>query len=174
MAEQSTAVQRTLEPNALNIVKHETLVDRINSIFNDISRRAYQIFEGDGSRHGHDVEDWLKAEREMLSPVNIEMTETDQAVAIKASVGNFNEKELQISVEPRQLTITGKHEASKEEKKGETVYSETIASDILNVVALPADVDAAKASATLRNGMLTLTLPKATKAPSTRIQPKAA
>jgi hypothetical protein len=27
--------------------------------------RAYQIFEERGSEHGHDVDDWLKAEREL-------------------------------------------------------------------------------------------------------------
>jgi hypothetical protein len=31
----------------------------------DIARRAYQLFEARGREHGHDVEDWLQAEREL-------------------------------------------------------------------------------------------------------------
>lgn len=31
-----------------------------------ISRRAYHLFKTHGSRHGHDVEDWLVAEAELL------------------------------------------------------------------------------------------------------------
>jgi hypothetical protein len=31
----------------------------------DIARRAYELFEQRGREHGHDVEDWLQAEREL-------------------------------------------------------------------------------------------------------------
>jgi hypothetical protein len=31
----------------------------------DIARRAYELFEARGGDHGHDVEDWLEAEREL-------------------------------------------------------------------------------------------------------------
>jgi hypothetical protein len=30
-----------------------------------IRRRAYELFEARGNQPGHDVEDWLKAEREL-------------------------------------------------------------------------------------------------------------
>ena len=174
MGEQATAVQRAQDSKSgPKIVKVETLVDRIDSVFKDIARRAYQIFEGNGSQHGHDVEDWLKAERELLCPVSVEVKETNHALEIKAEVPGFNEEELEISVEPTQLTITGKHETSKEETKGETVYSETMASDILRVVALPVEVNEAKAAATLKNGVLNITVPKAAKSQSVQVQPKA-
>jgi len=175
MGEQTTAVQRAQEPKSgPKLVKLETLVDRMDSIFNDIARRAYQIFEGNGRQNGHDVEDWFKAERELLAPVNIKLNETDKAIEIKAEVPGFTEKELEISVEPTQVTITGKHETTKEETKGETVYSETMASDLLRVVALPSEVETAKVTATLKNGVLNVTMPKAAKAQAIQVQPKAA
>lgn len=33
-----------------------------------IAGRAYQLFEARGGQHGHDLEDWLIAERELTSP----------------------------------------------------------------------------------------------------------
>jgi hypothetical protein len=30
-----------------------------------IAKRAYELFEARGGEHGHDVEDWLQAEREL-------------------------------------------------------------------------------------------------------------
>jgi hypothetical protein len=33
-----------------------------------IRQRAYQLYEQRGCEHGHDVEDWLIAEREMARP----------------------------------------------------------------------------------------------------------
>ena len=32
---------------------------------NDIARRAYELFLARGGEHGHDVEDWVQAEREL-------------------------------------------------------------------------------------------------------------
>ena len=33
----------------------------------DIARRAYDLYVARGCEHGHDVEDWLRAERELRS-----------------------------------------------------------------------------------------------------------
>ena len=109
----------------------------------------------------------------MLCPVNVEVNETDKGVEIKADVQGFNEKELEISVEPTQLTITGKHETSKEEKKGQITYSESIASDILRYVTLPTEIDATKATATLKNGTLNIVAPKTAKQVAS-VKPKVA
>ncbi len=32
-----------------------------------IRERAFEIFEKRGSRHGHDMQDWLRAERQILA-----------------------------------------------------------------------------------------------------------
>ena len=32
----------------------------------DIARRAYELYLTRGCEHGHDVEDWLQAERELM------------------------------------------------------------------------------------------------------------
>ena len=34
-----------------------------------ISRRAYELYQNRGGEHGREVEDWLKAEDEVLSPL---------------------------------------------------------------------------------------------------------
>ena len=36
----------------------------------DIAQRAYRRFEERGYEHGHDMEDWLEAEREMRQPAS--------------------------------------------------------------------------------------------------------
>ena len=32
---------------------------------NDIARRAYELYLARGCQHGHDLEDWVRAEREL-------------------------------------------------------------------------------------------------------------
>ena len=100
----------------------------------------------------------------------------DDSLEVKAEVPGFNEKEIEVSVEPRRLTITGKRETEtkKEEKKSKTVYSEFCSNQILRIVDLPASVDAEKTIATLKNGVLQLTMPKVAKAKTIEIKPRAA
>jgi HSP20 family protein len=171
MAE-TAAVRRAEEP--MKPIKHGSVFDQIQDNFNALSRRAYEIFEGNGRAFGRDWEDWFQAERELLHPVHVSVEEFDDSFAVKAEVPGFSEKELEINLEPRRLTITGKREAKKEEKKGKTVYAERCCDEILRMVDLPAEVETDKVNATLKNGVLEFTLPKVAKAHTVRIHPKAA
>jgi len=174
MAEKGAAVQLAKQPTTIAPLGVENLFERANNIFDAISRRAYDIFESNGRLFGRELEDWFRAERELLHPVHVHVTESGDALEVKAEVPGFNEKELEINVEPRRLVISGKRESKKEEKKGKTVYSEACSDQIMRMIELPADVETEKVTATLKNGVLELTLPKSTKARSVRIEPKAA
>jgi HSP20 family protein len=171
MAE-TTAAKRIEEP--IKQIKSTSLLDQIEQTFNALSRRAYEIFESNGRAFGRDLEHWFQAERELLHPVHVHVSVTDDLLEVKAEVPGFSEKELEISVEPRRLTITGKRETKKEEKKGKTIYSEKCADQILRLVDLPVDVEVDKVTANLKNGVLDLTIPKVAKAQTVRIHPKAA
>jgi HSP20 family protein len=174
MAETSVAVQRADE-KLVAITPVEDLMERINDMSQGIMRRAYQIFEGSGYGFGHDLDNWFKAEMELLHPVHVNITESGENFEVKAEVPGFNEKEIEVSVEPRRLTITGKRKSEKrEEKQGKTVYSESCSDQILRVVDLPASVDPEKTMATLKNGVLQLTMPRAARAKTIEIKSKAA
>jgi hypothetical protein len=58
----------TVTPRAAQSTAKTDVVTRVSA--EAISRRAYSLFEARGSEHGHDVEDWLVAERELLSGNN--------------------------------------------------------------------------------------------------------
>jgi HSP20 family protein len=106
--------------------------------------------------------------------MHLEIKESDSDLTVRAEVPGFNIKELEINVEGNKLTILGKHEVQEERKKAKTIYSERCANEILRVVSLPAEVDASKASAALKDGILTIELPKAARAKAVRIEPRAA
>lgn len=148
--------------------------DQIQQTYDSITRRAFEIFDNNGRWLGHELEDWFRAESELLHPVHLEITETDDSLAVLAEVPGFSTKELKIDVEPRRLTITGKHEAKEESKKRKTVYSERCAEEIMRVVDLPAEVDSSKVTATLKDGILSLEMPKAAHAKTVRVEAKAA
>ena len=170
---ETAAVQRTDE-KPVAITRVEKLTDRIDKMTQAIAQRAYQIFEGKGYKLGRDLEDWFKAEMDLLHPVHVNIVESDENLEVKAEVPGFNEKEIEISVEPGRLTITGKRETNKEERKEKAVYSEFCSDEILRIVDLPMNVDAEQATATLKNGVLQMKLPKAVKAKMIEIKPNKA
>ncbi len=43
----------------------------------DIARRAYSLYLGRNSEDGHDVEDWLQAERELRDGIPLKVQEAD-------------------------------------------------------------------------------------------------
>ena len=168
---EATAIKKVEETN--KPIRFGSMFEQMEETTNALARRAYQILDGDG-RTGHALDHWFQAERELLHPVALNVEETAEAFQVKAEVPGFSEKELEIGLEPQRLTISGKRECSKEEKKRKTVCTETSSDRILRVVQLPAEVEAGKATATLKNGVLELTLPKMVQAQPIRIHPKAA
>jgi HSP20 family protein len=172
----ATAVQPASVPVPVKQSATGDVFDRIQQTYDEIARRAFEIFDNNG-RRGNDLEDWFRAESELLHPVHLEIAESDANLTVHAEVPGFSTKELEINVEPRRLTIAGKHEAqeeSKKGKKGKTIYSERCAKEILRVVDLPADVDSSKVSAILKDGILNIELPKAAHAKAVRTEPKTA
>jgi len=169
---EASAVKRSEEP--MSSTKNVSLFDQMENTFNTIARRAYEIFEGNGRMLGRDLENWFRAEKELFHPVPVNITESEGAIEVKAEVPGFGEKEIEIGVEPRRLTITGKRETKKEEKKGKTVYAESRSDEILRLVDLPAEIETDKVAATLKNGILELALPKVAKRQTLRIRPKTA
>lgn len=170
----ATAMQPAKAPVPVKQSPASEVFDRMQQIYDSIARRAFEIFDNNGRWVGRDLDDWLRAESELLHPVHLEMAESENSLTVRAEVPGFSTKELEINVEPRKLTIVGKHEAHEESKKGRTIYSERCANEILRVVDLPVEVDSPKVSAVLKDGVLNIELPKAPHGKTARIEPKAA
>lgn len=151
----------------------DAIFDEMRETFDSIARRAYELFESDGRQSGRELENWVRAEHEFLHPMNVEVREADGSLRVRAEVPGFDSKDLEISVEPTRLTIAGKREWTEKEKKENVVYSECRSNQLFRSVSLPAEVDAEKATATLRQGILELSLPKATASKKVKIEPKA-
>jgi HSP20 family molecular chaperone IbpA len=161
MTEKSTAVQTAQGQTLLKTAGPQMIADRVNEVYQKIARRAFEHFERHDGIWGHDRDHWFAAETEPLHPVHINIAELDEALTLQAEVPGFGINELQISLEPKRLTITGKKGSSGEQKRGNTIYEELCSNEILRVVDLPLEVEASKATATLKNGVLELKMPKA-------------
>ncbi len=162
------------EPTAIHPVKFEKLAERVNTLTQSVAKRAYEIFESNGRMSGHDLDDWFKAEKELLHPVYLQIADSGEQLELKAEMPGFTEKEIEITVEPKRVTITAKRENSWKEKNGKTMYCESNSDEVLRVVNLPALVEAQKVRVSLKNGILDLLMPKAVQAKMLEFKPTAA
>jgi HSP20 family protein len=174
MTEKAMATQTAPAISSVKLVEPDILLDRINRIRETIERRAFEIFQNNGNLPGRQMDDWFKAEEALLHPVHMSLAESDSAFTVSVEVPGFAADQLQVSLEPRRLMISGKKETGKEEeRKGKVIYREQCSDEILRVIDLPAEVDAAKATAILKNGVLELKLPKGAQAGTGRVDVKA-
>lgn len=159
-AKSTVPIKKSPAPG-LQLVPPADLFDRMAKVYDSVAHRAFEIFEHNGRSFGRDLENWFRAEAELLHPVHIDIAETEGALSVRAEVPGFSAKDLEVSIEPRRLTITGKRETTEERKDKKMIYQERCSDQIMRVLDLPVAVDGDKASATIRNGVLELNLPKA-------------
>jgi HSP20 family protein len=141
-----------------------TFVDELTQLFNKIEKRAYELFEGRGRQDGRDLDDWFRAEGELLQPVPLEIIEEEKQLKIRAEVPGFKAEELEINLEPSVLTIKGSLKKEAEKKEKGAVYSESHDKDIFRQVTLPVNVVPEEADANLKHGVLEINVPKTAEA----------
>ncbi len=165
----------TTVPSLMTVTEIEGMLDRsLREIHQAISRRAYELCQSRGYYHGNDLDDWFRAESELLRFVPVEVVENENEVKVLADVPGFDPKDITVQLESNRLLIRGKTEHRQERRDGHITYSERQGNEMFRVVNLPTEVDSDKANATVRDGVLELTLPKSESAKSKRLQVKAA
>jgi HSP20 family protein len=91
----------------------------------------------------------------------VEVSETDEALEVKASLPGVKPEEVEVTVANDVLTIKAAHQEKTEEKKRDYYRREIRYGSFHRALSLPVSVDSDKAEASFENGILRLTLPKA-------------
>lgn len=90
----------------------------------------------------------------------VEIAEADGDVTVKMLVPGVEKDQLQVAIDEDVLTVRGEMRKEQEEKKKNYYRQEIQYGAFQRAVRLPAEVEGAKAAAELKNGTLTITLPK--------------
>jgi HSP20 family protein len=156
----------TLTPTKKVAIKESRLEDifkEMSEWSDRIAKRAFDLFAASGFTNGHDLEDWFKAEKELLKPLALDVKDLASEFVVTAEVPGFEANELNIHVTGQHLIIEGKREFSDEKKEKGVTGTESKSEEIYRAVELPAPVLAEEATSELKNGILKLKLPKAAK-----------
>ena len=101
-----------------------------------------------------------KEEPQTEGELAIDVFETDDDIVIQSTIGGIKPEDLDISVENDLVTIRGNRKKSVEEEGKKYFYQECYWGSFMRQVILPEEVDGARAKASMKNGVLTLTMPK--------------
>lgn len=144
-------------------VEAEAMLNRFAELSKEIGTRAFDFFRARGGEWGRELEDWFKAETEVLRFVPVEITEADGMIKVDASVPGYAPADIELSVKDNMIMMSGKTEKKEEKKDENLVYSDFRSDRFFRQFTLPSPVDADKAMATLKDGILHIDLPKAKK-----------
>jgi HSP20 family molecular chaperone IbpA len=97
------------------------LTDCLLQAYDHVAHRAYEIFLDRGGRPGGELEDWLCAERELLSELELDCEESGEFVRAMGSVPGFTGEEISIGIEPHWLVILARRESGGDDRRVDTV-----------------------------------------------------
>jgi HSP20 family protein len=158
----------------VSVQKRESVWDQLQKMEDRIMRRAYDIFRGNGSIFGSDLDNWLAAERELVWKPPIELKEKDNQFEVQVAVAGVDPRDIAVEVTPEELLVRGETKTERKEEKGEVYTSEFQAGSVFRSIRFPKRVETAKVKADLKNGLLTIVAPIAEEAKSRKVDVHAA
>jgi len=103
----------------------------------------------------------------------LDIYQTPNEVVVKAALSGLKPKDVSIDITGETLTIKGKSKAEQEVKEEDYLYQERRYGAFSRSAALPSGLKSDKAEATMEDGVLTLTVPKAQEVKPKAIKVKA-
>lgn len=100
--------------------------------------------------------DWSRME---ITP-QLDVAEDDKSFSVKVDLPGMDEKDVDITLSDRVLTIRGKKEEEKETKEKDYYRRERAYGSFRRSIEIPAAVDSSRIDASFKKGVLTIDLPK--------------
>ena len=99
-------------------------------------------------------------EAEGLRMPSLDVVDRDNEVMVRAEIPGIEKKDISVSLADNVLSIKGQSRSEKKEEKGDYHRHEISSSSFARSITVPANVDASKTVANLKDGILEITLPK--------------
>lgn len=151
----------------------ETLRRDVDRLFDDFGTEFWRL---PFRRSLFEIEPAFRRTFEVGSVPAVDIVEKDNAYEVTADLPGFDQKNIEVQLQNGSLCIKGERKSEKEEKKEGYHLTEREFGSFERRFTLPEGVDPDKIEASLKKGVLTVTLPKKPEAqkPTKKIDVKAA
>lgn len=129
----------------------------------EMDRLWDSFLEGRPVRRTEDEREWLPS---------VDVSETKNDLVIRAELPGLDSKDIDISMNNGFLTIKGEKKNEKEEKDENYHLIERSYGSFIRSIRLPREVQSDKITASFKNGVLKITLPKSEEAKKKEIKIK--
>jgi HSP20 family protein len=151
-------VQKPASPN------QASMISRVMNPYDGVERRFEKLFRQSQVRpfpmdHGVWNEIMLTFPLSSRCP-SIDLVDRENDVVARVEVPGFARKDLEVSVSGNLLTVKGHIEREEKDEKEQYFRSEITTGSFSRSVLLPLNVDAGKVSASLKDGILEVSMPK--------------
>ena len=92
----NVAVQKIRDANQARPILKETI-----DLLDKVRMRAFELFQKRGGVPGHDIGDWLEAEKEVFRVPDMELAEIDGEFQLQLAVPGFDAKDIRVAAPPR-------------------------------------------------------------------------
>jgi HSP20 family protein len=134
----------------MDLIKHNRAWDPFDLV-TDLQTDLNRMFNRSLTKKS----DWLRG----FEP-SIEVHEEANSFIVSADLPGLRKDDFKISVDGSRLTLSGERKEVTEKKEKGAYFSEKLYGAFQRAIELPADVDAGKAKATYKDGVLRIELPK--------------
>lgn len=114
--------------------------------------------------------DWLEEAEGEEGQLTIDVYQTDSDIVIKSTIAGVSPEDVDISITNDMVTIRGKRAKDEKIETENYYYQELYWGSFSRSVILPVEVEADRAKATIKNGILTIKLPKSEKIKTKKIR----
>lgn len=151
----------------------ETLRREVDRLFDDFGA---EFWHSPFRRSLLDMEPTFRRALTLGTGPAVDIVDKENAYEVTADMPGFDEKNIEVKLVNGSLSIKGERKSEKEEKKEGYYLSEREFGSFERTFALPEGVDTDKIAASVKKGVLTVTLPKKPEAqkPAKKIEVKAA
>lgn len=153
--------------HSVSINKVQTAQAAIASLSSELDKtteavrwRAYRYFLERGGVDGKDLDDWLRAEREIIWTPGAEMTRDENTITLRVHAPGLDPEGVQITATPESIFVQAEAAHLHEAAVGEVCLCE-FAEKFFRRFDLPEQIDVDNVSAKLEKGILQIVAVKA-------------
>jgi len=97
---------------------------------------------------------------ELEGQLTVDVFQDDENIIVQSTVAGVNPDDLEINITSESVTVKGKREKSEVVEEKDYFYQECFWGSFSRSIILPQEVDPEKSNAALKNGILTIKMPK--------------
>ncbi len=147
-------------------VESPSLFEEMKALAERIRHRAYELFQRRRDTEGSPVDDWLKAERELIRAPESDLIEKNGQFQLQVAMPGFDANEVHVTAFPDTVTVRAESAHRHETNEGDLYFCEFGEKTLFRKFDLPAPIDLDKVTAYLEKGVLQVSAAKAVSAPN--------